>query len=221
MKGVIAMRNLYTTKREGYFGYIRWGIIAPINQGDNRILDIGCGDGSTGRVLKKEGKAKEIIGIELNPVAGQQAKVELDKVILGDIEILQLPFEEEYFDYIILGDILEHLYDPEDVLKKVRPYLKTKGFIVASIPNIRHWRIIRDLAIKGEWKYKNEGILDDTHLRFFTRKSILRMFNDNGFEVEQMVPRLFTRSRLINRLTLGFLEEFLALQYIIKAGRKA
>jgi len=214
------MRNLYTTKKEGYFGYIRWGIIAPINQGDNRILDIGCGDGSTGRVLKKEGKAKEIIGIELNPVAGQQAKVELDKVILGDIEILELPFEEEYFDYIILGDILEHLYDPEDVLKKVRPYLKTKGFIVASIPNIRHWRIIRDLVIKGEWKYNNEGILDDTHLRFFTKRSILRMFNDNGFEVEQMVPTLFTRSRLVNRLTLGFLEEFLALQYIIKAGRK-
>lgn len=81
--------------------------------------------------------------------------------------------------------------------------------------------MIRDLAIKGEWKYKNEGILDDTHLRFFTRKSILEMFNENGFEVEQIVPRLFSRSRLINRLTLGFLKEFLTLQYIIKAGRKA
>lgn len=114
------MRNRYTDKRKEYFGYIRWGIIELIKQGDNIILDIGCGDGSTGRVLKKEGKAKEIIGIELNPVAVQKAKVELDKVILGNIEILQVPFEEGYFDYIILGDVLEHLYDPGNVLKKAQ-----------------------------------------------------------------------------------------------------
>lgn len=221
MKRVITMRNLYAAKSREYFGFTREGIIKLINQGDNTILDVGCGYGKTGQVLKKEGKAKKIIGIELNPEAVEKAKVVLDEVILGNIEILQLTFEEYFFDYIILGDILEHLYDPGDVLRKVSPHLKAKGFIVASIPNVRHWSIIRNLVVKGEWEYGNMGLLDNTHLRFFTRKSILRTFDDNGFEVEQTVPRLLTRKdRLVNRFTLGFLEGFLAFQYFIKATRK-
>lgn len=211
------------SKEKNYFNFTRWELIKFVKTGNNKILEIGCGAGSTGLALKKEGKGKEVIGIEIVPEIAKKAKDKLDKVICGDIEVLDLPFDEGYFDYVIMADVLEHLRDPWKVVRKTGYYLKKQGYIIASIPNIRNWSILKDLIFKGKWEYAKEGILDDTHLRFFTKKSIIGLFKNNGFSEIEIMPVFKIKSKgkanLINIFTFGVFEEFLTVQYIIKARK--
>jgi methionine biosynthesis protein MetW len=208
-------------KNNSYFSDIRWDIISLIPAGGNKILEIGCGTGITGKTLKEKNKAVEVIGIEKIANIAQQAEKNIDKVITADIEILELPFDDEYFDYVILADILEHLYNPSAVLNKLRKYIKKDGCIIASVPNIRYWKILIDLVLKGKWTYCSEGILDDTHLRFFTKKSIIELFQSAGFTVDTIAPRFKLQPKkydnFLNNLTLRLLEEFWTMQYIIMA----
>jgi len=157
--------SLYENKKsEIYFSGIRRDIINLIDNGDNKILEIGCAKGNTGYILKKEGYAKVVVGIELMEEQAKEAEKKLDKVICGNIETISLDFEENYFDYIIAGDVLEHLYNPWKTIQKLKPFLKEKGFFIASIPTIRNFNILFDLIFKGEWKYVDTGILDKTHI---------------------------------------------------------
>lgn len=208
-------------KSNNYFSDIRWDIISLIPTGKNKILEIGCGTGITGKILKEENKAVEVIGIEKIANIAKQAEKNIDKVITADIEILELPFANEYFDYIITADILEHLYNPSAVLDKLKKYIKKDGCIIASIPNIRYWKILRNLIVKGEWTYCSDGILDETHLRFFTKKSITKLFQSAGLSIDTIKPRFKLqpkkRDNLLNSITLGLLEEFWTMQYIIIA----
>lgn len=211
-------------KDKNYFNATRSELVELVKMGDNRVLDIGCGSGNTGAVLKKENKATEVIGIELVPEIAKIAESKIDKVICGNIEFLDLQFSKGYFDYVIAGDILEHLYNPWKMVNRINFYLKNGGYIIASLPNVRNWLIIRDIIFKGDWRYKKEGILDDTHLRFFTKKSIFEMFKNNKFSEIKILPRFKitkekNKSNLINMLTFGIFEEFLAYQYIVIAKK--
>jgi len=211
-------------KNNNYFSDIRWDIISLIPAGNNKILEIGCGTGNTGKTLKEKKKASKVIGIEIIEQAAKQAEKNLDKVFNTDIEVFDLQFTAEYFDYIILADILEHLHNPLAILEKLKKYIKKNGWIIASIPNVRYWKVIRDLVIKGEWTYRPDGILDDTHLRFFTKKSIIKLFQLAGFSVDVIKPRFELQPKkndiLINNWTLGLFEEFWTMQYIIMAKNK-
>lgn len=210
------------SKPEGYFETIPWELVGLVDPGNNIILDIGCGTGNTGEALTRAGKAKQVFGIELVATVAEMAKMKMDGVIVGDVEAIgRLPFAPETFDYIIAGDVLEHLKDPWRALERLRVFVKAEGFIIASIPNVRNWRIIKDLVFKGEWRYVEAGILDNTHLRFFTKKTIVDMFTSCGYEVITILPRLRKRSHRINRLSLGLFEEFLAGQYMCKARKAA
>jgi len=212
------------SKEKTYFDFIREELINLIPDGDNKVLEIGCGTGNTSQAVKDKAKAGEVIGVEIVSEAAEIAKHKLDKIICGDIEILDLPYTE-YFDYIIVGDVLEHLYDPWKVVKKLKKYLKKKGHIIASIPNIRNHRILRNLFLKGCWDYSESGILDVTHLRFFTRKTIVELFRDNGFDELEIVskfrinPKKNKKYNLINIFTFCLFEEFLTYQYIVKAQK--
>lgn len=207
-------------KKQYYFDMPRNDLAKLVDPGPNKILDIGCGTGITGELLKKENKAKEVVGIELAPEIAKIAQTKLDKVLCGDAEELNLRFSRGYFDYIIAGDILEHLYDPWELLEKIRFYIKEGGFMVASMPNVRNWRVIRELILQGDWRYEHEGVLDETHLRFFTKKSIIEMFKNSGFSEIKIVP-IFkfekNRANFVNSLTFGLFEQFIANQYILKA----
>ena len=187
---------------------------------DNIVLDIGCGEGETGYELKKQGKAREVIGIELVEEAGNRAKEKLDRVIVGDIEKLELPFAKERFDYILMGDVLEHLIDPWQCLKRLKEYLKPGGSVIASIPNVNHWRVLKDLILHDKWEYVTAGTLDRTHLRFFTRKTIARMFSECGYKIIYLGKNYSARPevRLFDTLTLRRLERFLAVQYVVQAS---
>ncbi|MDP8217458.1 MAG: class I SAM-dependent methyltransferase [Candidatus Theseobacter exili] len=202
--------------QDTYFSCERNDIISMIPESSIHILDIGCGFGEMGKKLK-ERRNVEIIGVEKDEKAAKRARNCLDDVISGDIEKLKLPYKEGYFDCIIYGDILEHLIDPWQIVKEHVYYLKNGGYCIASIPNISHYKIIQSL-IKNRWDYLKAGILDKTHLRFFTKNSIYSLFYDAGYMIEETrdVLRASKVKKMIN-LILGRSVQYLFVeQYIIR-----
>jgi len=144
------------------------------------LLDVGCGDGSFGYKCKQQ-TAMEIWGIELFDNEAEKAKEKLDKIIVCNIETDELDMPDYYFDCIVFNDVLEHLRYPWIVLDKIKRYLKTDGYVVASIPNIRYYENVKKTLIHKEWEYEECGIMDKTHLRFFTINSIRNMFERCGY----------------------------------------
>jgi 2-polyprenyl-3-methyl-5-hydroxy-6-metoxy-1,4-benzoquinol methylase len=211
----------YDHKTEDYFNKTQEKAADFVSGRGNRILEIGCGEGYTGAYLKQTGQAKEVHGIELVPEVAESARKRLDSVLTGDLETIDLPFEMHSFDYIIGTETLEHLAVPERVLSRLKPLLKPEGLFIASVPNMRHIRLIWHLAVEGDWRYRDSGPLDRTHMRFFTRKSFIRLFTDSGYQVTSTAPVLLAKAQFLNRITFGLLEEFLAYRYYCIAKPKA
>ena len=150
---------------------------APIN-----VLEIGCGAGATlAKILYRYPNAS-VKGVELDRKIAVLGSNYLD-IRQGNIESDDLNYEKGSFDYIIFGDVLEHLLDPDAAIQKVLPLLKSDGHIIASIPNIQHVSVLLPL-LQGKFEYKNAGILDNTNIRFFTLESILNMMQRNSLEVD-------------------------------------
>lgn len=175
-----------------YFSIARKEIIDPIFRYSiptERILEIGCAGGATGKLLKERCNVKEYVGVEISENAGILARQFLDNVIIADVEKVDLErdygIKKGYFDLILCLDVLEHLYNPWDVLASLQEYLKDDGYLIASIPNIQNITIINNL-INGKWEYEKAGILDATHLRFFTRDGIQKMFEGAGLHIEML-----------------------------------
>jgi 2-polyprenyl-3-methyl-5-hydroxy-6-metoxy-1,4-benzoquinol methylase len=209
----------HTANDDLYYNQEKPALIPLIADGPHRVLDLGCGAGMLGRALYAKGKAAAVIGVEIYPAAAQEAAKHYQHVHQGDLESLELDYQN-YFDYVICGDILEHLKDPYAQVRRISQWLKKGGRVVASLPNIRNWKIIFDLVIHGQWEYADSGILDHTHLRFFTRKTSRKLFEDANLRVEhhQMLIR-GPKKELANWLTLGTLQEFLGRQVIIVARK--
>jgi 2-polyprenyl-3-methyl-5-hydroxy-6-metoxy-1,4-benzoquinol methylase len=153
-------------KEEKYYLKDKIRFLPYINQGPNRILDLGCAAGQLGKNLKSSNRASELVGVEIYAPAAEKAKQIYNIVVVGDVETLTLNYLD-YFDYVLCGDILEHLRDPLFTLNRIYGWLKPGGELILTIPNIRSWRIILDLVLFGDWRYKEAGVLDNTHLRFF------------------------------------------------------
>ncbi len=170
------------SKNDSYYQYTRTEMLPFIPENVKRVIEIGCGEGSFGNLIKARIGA-EVWGVELDKKKSLIAKKKLDKIITGDIynNIEKLP--RNYFDCVIFNDVLEHLLNPWDVLGKIRKILTAHGVIVASIPNMRHFDTLYELVVNKEWNYVQEGILDITHLRFFTIKSMRKMFEKTGYRV--------------------------------------
>ena len=148
--------------------------------GSNRdVLDVGCANGYLGSVLKERGC--RVVGVEVDPDAAQEAKTVLDEVVVGDLEELDLvtALGEDRFDVVVFGDVLEHLRDPLPVLRQSRRLLKANGYVVISVPNVAHGAV-RLALLKGEFEYRDLGLLDNTHLRFFTRRTLDELLDDAG-----------------------------------------
>lgn len=210
----------YKNKNTGYFGRAREDLASLIPDGPNVVLEIGSGNGSTGIFLKTSGKAAFVAGVEIFKEAANAAQTRLDCVITGDIETAIIPFPPGHFNYILCGDVLEHLIDPWKMVKTLTSLLAPGGAIIASIPNIRHYRVIKNLVFKGEWRYTSEGILDNTHLRFFTRKTALTLFEQAGLKAEvSAVTYGKKEDRWFARLTGGLLTDFAVLQFLITATK--
>jgi O-antigen biosynthesis protein len=147
---------------------------------DKNVLDVGCSTGYLAEVLVQRGC--RVTGIEIDPKAARRAEEHCERVIVGDVESLDLgkELDEGSFDVIIFGDVLEHLKDPLQALRRLKSSLGPRGYVVASIPNIAHGSV-RLALMQGKFRYHSVGLLDSTHLRFFTRESLEQLFKDAGF----------------------------------------
>ena len=170
------------TKPQEYFHQKRPEMLEFIPITAEKILDIGCGAGIFGQDLKNKQQA-EVWGIEFDTQAGQEARGNLDKVLIGDVNELINQLPDQYFDCIICNDILEHLVDPYGLLRKLKNKLAGTGVIACSLPNVRYLPNLINLCWKKQWHYEDQGILDKTHLRFFTQKSINEMFKDLDYKI--------------------------------------
>lgn len=187
-------------KTPDYYLETRPDIQAVIDARGKRILDVGCAAGLLGRALKDAGAAS-VTGIEQNPQAAELAEENLDHVYVGGVEEFAALLSGANFDYVILADVLEHTANPWSLLASLRHSLTDDGRVVASIPNIRFYSIIARL-IFNRWGYRESGILDKTHLRFFTLPTINEMFEGAGFSVERIERkyRLFENQSRIGRV---------------------
>lgn len=179
---VIMLKNQYSDKVSHYFGSERHEMINFIPPGTQNLLEVGCGEGGFGANLKKL-KDIKVTGIEPDENAAKTASLVLDRVLNLDIDAGISELLDSKFDCIVFNDVLEHLIDPWDSLQKIISLLAPSGFIVSSIPNIRYMPVFKDFVINGNWRYQRDGVMDKTHLRFFTKISIHDLFNLAGYEV--------------------------------------
>jgi len=198
----------------------RWPELFDIKHGEH-FLDIGCGKGRLGAFLKQKFNAK-VVGVEIFPEYAAVAAECLDEVLCGDIEKLDLSPYTGRLDHVVFSDSLEHLLDPESAILKVKSLLASDGSLLLSIPNVRNFRVTLPLLLLGKFEYQDEGLLDRTHLRFFTRSSIVNLLNRCGFSVESLKFDLPRNSKvgILNVVTLGLFKEILTSHFFIKACKK-
>jgi SAM-dependent methyltransferase len=203
-----------------YYTGSRPEVAALVPGGCQRVLEVGCGTGQLGRLLTSRGH--HVSGMELIPEVAEEARKWLDHVETANVEE-GFPFPHESFDTIIFADVLEHLVDPWRVLREAAELLLPGGRVIASIPNLQHMDVITGL-VRGRWRYRDRGITDIGHLRFFTLETIRDLFNRAGLQLVH-VDHLYRRTRwrsVVCWLTSGWAHAFYAHQYLVvglKSGR--
>jgi 2-polyprenyl-3-methyl-5-hydroxy-6-metoxy-1,4-benzoquinol methylase len=216
----IALEEQYSGKQGGYYEMERAEMLPFIPGSASSVLEVGCSSGAFGGLIKKTRSGVVVWGIEPNPEAVGIATGRLDNVICGIFQSSMPELEGKKFDCIVFNDVLEHLVDPEQALIVSKEYLTAGGTVVASIPNILFFYQMLEILIEQDWRYRDSGILDNTHLRFFTKKSIIRMFEKCGFEIstiEGISASYGLKYRLINLLTLGHIKSWKFVQFAIQA----
>ncbi len=187
-----------------------------------KVLDVGCATGELGKSIKARSTV-HVTGIEMAPEMAEIARNQLDEVFVGDADQILTNglLGNSRFDVIIFADVLEHVPDPWNVLTRAKDYLTHDGIVIASIPNVRHIDTIFNLVFKGYWPYRDRGIHDRTHLRFFTKKNIIELFDNAGMDISKIkvnyriVEAPSDKNRFAHRFALPIIREFLAFQYII------
>jgi len=174
----------YETKALDYFTVARQEMLRFLPSSCRRLLDVGCGAGAFGEMVKQK-QDVEVWGVEPVSSVAARAAGKLDHVIVGSFGP-QTDLPEETFDCIVFNDVLEHMVAPQQALRYARTLLSRTGSIVASIPNVRYLPILWRLVVHGEWEYEDCGVLDRTHVRFFTRSSIIAMFRREGYALSTM-----------------------------------
>jgi predicted TPR repeat methyltransferase len=216
-----------------YYDEVRREIEPLLPADASRVLEIGCGAGGTMRWLRSVRDVSHAAGVELVPEVAVRARDIFDEIEVGSVEASGFAFQHKSFDLILALDVLEHLVDPWSVAARLRSKLAEGGTFIASIPNISYWSAALPLLTRGSWNYQDSGILDRTHLRFFTRETAIELFERTGYEVLQVLPNAVfpdllmpkrwssRRSRwysekLLRRFPL-VPERFLTLQYLLAA----
>lgn len=212
----------YDLKTTNYFTGVRSDYIFEMpNNPEACILEVGCGTGDTGAKAISEGKCRLYCGIEISTKAAKKAREQLHQIVVGDVESEELPWKENTFDVLIISEVLEHLVDPWAVLRKLKPLLKQGALVFASSPNVAHYKVINSL-IRGDWSLADSGVMDRTHLRWFTPDTYKKMFESSGYLVTHLAPvgDLGLKARVINTITFGKLKHLLWRQIDLRAEKR-
>ena len=215
--------SAYQVKTNDYFKNVRQEILPLLPNHVGRLLEVGCGAGDTLSFLKSSGRCGWAAGMEIFPAAAQSAREKIDFVLEGNIETVNLPFDINSLDVILCLDVLEHLIDPWDVIRRLHTLLKPGGILICSIPNVRHYRASIPLLFLGRWRYSDHGILDKTHLRFFTRESAIELAASSGLLVDKVNStglEKWSKAGIANLFTLSIFKRLFEFQYLIRATKK-
>ena len=218
--------NYYGEKARGYFTNPRRDLISllPPKTGLT-VLELGAGGGDTLVELKRIGKASRVVGVELFSLPGTlQNDPLIDRFIIGNIEEMELDLDECSVDAILMGDVLEHLLDPWQTVKKVSRFVKPGGVMIASMPNIRSREAFKKIFLKGDFAYSREGLFDKTHFRWFCRKNMIELLTPENFSLVSCTSNLEFKTgsgtKAFNRLTNRVFEEFLSVQFVTVTRRE-
>lgn len=202
-------------------------VLNLVPPGAKSVLDIGCSTGVLGLAIKVKTQA-QVVGVDLNTEMAKAAAKRIDKIIIGDVENPETikKLKNMKFDTIIFADVLEHMQNPWTTLAKLVKHLEHDGHVIASIPNVGHLDTLYNLIVKSYWPYRERGIHDKTHLRFFTLKNIYDLFESAGLTIEKVSVnyRIIETPHFLNNYAKFFafpgLRNFLAFQYLILARKK-
>lgn len=211
--------SLYNHKTPDYYTNTRNELLPFVPKNIKIVLDVGCGNGSFGYLLNRIFNCL-VHGIEPNSTSAKEASKKLTTVYHGYFDENYINSNERKFDCIFFNDVLEHMLKPEAALDQAKHLLTKNGKIVASIPNIRFYPVILSLIRYKDFEYKDSGVLDKTHFRFFTKKSMIRLFENSGFKVEIIAginKQKFKFLNLINFILFNQLEDMSFPQYVIVA----
>ncbi|MBA2347860.1 MAG: class I SAM-dependent methyltransferase [Solirubrobacterales bacterium] len=207
-----------TVAGDGYFENTRDDVVALLPRPAGRTLDVGCGAGTLAPGLRAAG-ASELHGVELMPEQAERARAGFDVVHTGTIEAA-LEELEGPFDTILCLDLLEHLADPYSVLRALRGLAAPGGHLQLSVPNARHFSLVRDLVLKGTFGYTEWGHRDATHLRWFTRRDLIEAVTEAGWTPVRVSHPAMQRGAALDRLTRGRSTEFLVGQWYLTAAAR-
>jgi 2-polyprenyl-3-methyl-5-hydroxy-6-metoxy-1,4-benzoquinol methylase len=201
----------------GKYASSRQEMVEFVPASARRLLDVGCAVGGFGAELRSARPDLRIWGIDVTPHPESIPQPYEERMVGAFPDAVPAGMS---FDCIVFNDVLEHLVDPWSALRTVHRMLDDGGSVVASIPNFRHLTVVKPLLLRGRLDYRETGILDRTHLRFFTRSTMIELFEVTGFSVERVAPlRVSTAgtTATLNRWARGRFEELLAEQYAIVA----
>lgn len=177
---------------KAYYGYARPELAEMVKREPGRALDLGCAGGMLGASVKERYPRAEVWGLELDPQAAAEAAKRLDRAICANLDranFEELGLPKSGFDLVFLADVLEHLYDPWKLLRDLRAYLAPDAQVVASLPNLRNFEVMRDALVGGRFDYAAAGLLDITHIRFFTRSTMIELFEQTGYRIDDVVAK--------------------------------
>jgi 2-polyprenyl-3-methyl-5-hydroxy-6-metoxy-1,4-benzoquinol methylase len=208
---------------ERYFATARTEIAPYLPQRVSRLLDIGCGTGATTSFVKSLRDVQWAGGAEFVPEEAEKARSVCDLVHIGNVE--EWAFEKEIepgsLDLILCLDVLEHLVDPWRVVRRLSPLLAPGGRLIVSVPNIRNWKFIRGLLFRGDFHYRDSGLLDRTHLRFFVRDTARDLALSGGLKLHfcgNAHPWVGSDARrILSNVTGGRLDDLMIKQFLIVA----
>jgi 2-polyprenyl-3-methyl-5-hydroxy-6-metoxy-1,4-benzoquinol methylase len=176
----------YAAKTDNYFEDARPEMQLYIPASARRMLEVGCGNAAFAASVKRS-RPMHVTAVEGYAPAAGAAQSRVDRLLSMPLEEALPVLADERFDCIVMNDVLEHLIDPWAALRQLRPLLTPAGVVVASIPNVRYFTVFKEYLLDGQWKYQRDGVMDRTHLRFFTRKSMVDLFQDSGYAMQSIV----------------------------------
>ena len=190
------------------------------------FLDVGCATGELGASLKRSRPGARVVGIELDRAMAAEAADKLDRVLVGDAGTVLHELDGERFDCVLCGDVLEHLADPWGVLRGLADLLEPGGHVAASIPNVGHLDTLLSVFLRRRWPYRERGIHDATHLRWFARRNVGELFEQAGLDVVilrrnlRIVERPHGLNRLARFAALPGLRDLLTFQFVVLGTKR-